>query len=64
LGYNIYVHKKSQGNSLCSYLKQTKMSLFFTFTECENRRAEEVLFGRLLAVGGWKKRRNGVGRWI
>jgi hypothetical protein len=34
----------SQGNSLCSYLKQTKMS-FFSFTKLENKRAEQVLPG-------------------
>jgi hypothetical protein len=33
----------SQGNSLCSYLKQTKMPFFFPFTKSENRRAEQVL---------------------
>jgi hypothetical protein len=35
----------SQGNFLCSYLKQTKMS-FFSCTKLENRRAEQVLSGR------------------
>jgi hypothetical protein len=34
----------SQGNSLCSYLKETKMS-FFSFTKTEYRRAEQVLPG-------------------
>jgi hypothetical protein len=29
-------------NSLCSYLKQTKMSFWF-FTKKENRKAEQVL---------------------
>jgi hypothetical protein len=33
----------SQGNSLHSYLKQTKTLLFFTKTK--TRRAEEVLWG-------------------
>jgi hypothetical protein len=33
----------SQGNSLCSYLKQGKMSFFsFPSTKSENRRVEEV----------------------
>jgi hypothetical protein len=32
----------SQGNSLYSHLKQTKM-LFFSFTKLENRRAKQVL---------------------
>jgi hypothetical protein len=34
----------SQGNSLYSYLKQTKMSFVF-FTKPENRRADGVLYG-------------------
>jgi hypothetical protein len=35
-----------QGNSLCSYLKQTKMSFFFlSFTKSEIRRSEQVLPG-------------------
>jgi hypothetical protein len=34
----------SQGYSLCSYLKQTKMS-FFPLTKSKNRRAEEILPG-------------------
>jgi hypothetical protein len=34
----------SQGNSLCSYHKQTKMS-FFSFTKSENRKVEQVLPG-------------------
>jgi hypothetical protein len=41
--------KMSQGNSLHSYLKQTKMS-FFSFTKSENRRAEQVLPGFLVPV--------------
>jgi hypothetical protein len=41
----------SQGNSQCSYLKQTKMS-FFSFTKLENRRAELVLSMVLVPVGG------------
>jgi hypothetical protein len=56
---NIYM-EMSQGNFLCSYLKQTKMSFFFSFTKLENRRAEQVLSrevgtsGRGLEVGkGW-----------
>jgi hypothetical protein len=35
----------SQGNSLCIYLKQIKMSFFFSFTKLENRRAEQILPG-------------------
>jgi hypothetical protein len=33
---HIYM-EMSQGNSLRSYLKQTKMSFFFSFTKSENR---------------------------
>jgi hypothetical protein len=33
--------KVPQGNSLYSYLKQTKMSFFF-FTESENRKAKQI----------------------
>jgi hypothetical protein len=40
----------SQGNSLYSYLKQTKMS-FFSFTMSENKRAEQVLSVGLVTVG-------------
>jgi hypothetical protein len=32
-----------KGPSLCSYLKQTKKSFFFSFTKSENRRVEQVL---------------------
>jgi hypothetical protein len=35
----------SQGNSLCSYLKQRKMSIVFFYTIREKRRAEQVLMG-------------------
>jgi hypothetical protein len=41
----------SQGNSLYSYLKQTKWH-FFLFTKSENRRAEQVLPGELIPVLG------------
>jgi hypothetical protein len=36
----------SQGNSLCTYHKQTKMSFSFSFTKWENRRVEQVLSRR------------------
>jgi hypothetical protein len=45
----------SQGNTLCSHRKQTKMSFFFSFTKLENRRVEQVLSrggGVLVPVGG------------
>jgi hypothetical protein len=39
----------SQGNSLYSYLKQTKVSFYFCFTKLQNRRVEQVLsVGRVL----------------
>jgi hypothetical protein len=43
----------SQGNSLCSYLKQTKTSFFFSFTKLENRRTEQVLSGEVVTSGKW-----------
>jgi hypothetical protein len=45
---HIYM-EMSQGNSLCSYLKQAKMPFFsflFSSTKLENRRAEKFLWGR------------------
>jgi hypothetical protein len=45
----------SQGNSLCSYLKQTKMSFLFSFIKLEDRRAEQVLWGK----EGWYQ----LGKW-
>jgi hypothetical protein len=39
-----------QGNSLCNYLKQAKMS-FFSFTKSENKRVEQVLPGRVSTCG-------------
>jgi hypothetical protein len=41
----------SQGNSLCSYLKQRKCH-FFSFTKLENRRAELVLPGYVVGTSG------------
>jgi hypothetical protein len=41
----------SQGNSLYSYLKQTKMSFFF-LTKSENKRVEQVLSGELIPCVG------------
>jgi hypothetical protein len=40
--------KVPKGNSLCSYLKQAKMSFHLSFATSENRRMEQVLPG----VGG------------
>jgi hypothetical protein len=42
----------SQGNSLHSYHKQIKMLFIYLFTKSENRRAEQVLSGGLVLVGG------------
>jgi hypothetical protein len=44
----------SPGNSLYNYFKQTKMpfSFFFFLTKMENRRAEQILSGRLVPVRG------------
>jgi hypothetical protein len=50
----------SQGNSLYSYLKQTKMLVFF-FTKSENGRAEPFLSGVLVPVGEGRMWGKGVG---
>jgi hypothetical protein len=50
----------SQGNSLCSHLKQTKIP-FFSFIKLENRRAEQVLSGGLVPVGEGRKQGKGIG---
>jgi hypothetical protein len=43
----------SQGNSLCSYLEEN--CHFFSFTKLEDKRAEQVLLGGLVPVGGlWR----------
>jgi hypothetical protein len=46
----------SKCNSVYSYLKQK--CTFFFYTKTENRKAKQVLFGRLIPVGreGYKKR--------
>jgi hypothetical protein len=51
--------KCKQGNSLCNYLKQAKMSFFFSFTKSEDRRAKQVLPGR---GGGTNGRVEEVGK--
>jgi hypothetical protein len=45
---------------LCCCLKQTKMSLFVSFTKSENRRAEQVLPGSSGRGGGGER----VGGWV
>jgi hypothetical protein len=53
--------KMLQGNTLCSYLKQTKVSLFFC-TKLENKRVEQVLSGGLVpVVGGERMWEKGIG---
>jgi hypothetical protein len=47
------------GNSLYSYLKQTKM--LFLFIKSENRKVEQVLSGELLPVGVGRRWGKGVG---
>jgi hypothetical protein len=58
---NLYM-EMSQGNSQYSHLKQTKMSFFFSFTNSENRRAEQVLLGRVGTSGKGQKVGKGSGR--
>jgi hypothetical protein len=41
----------SQGNSLYSYLKQTKRSFFFFFYKIGEQDEEQVPSGRLVSVG-------------
>jgi hypothetical protein len=53
----------SQGNSLCSYLKQAKLSVFFfPFTKSENRREEQVLPGGIGTSEREKEMGKGCGR--
>jgi hypothetical protein len=52
----------SQGNPLCSYLKQTKTSsYYFFFTKSENRRVEQALLAGLVPVGEGRRWGNGEG---
>jgi hypothetical protein len=44
--------KTSEGNSLYSYFKQAKLTFYFSFMKSQNRRAEQVLYGGLVTVGG------------
>jgi hypothetical protein len=57
----IYIEREremSQGNAPCSYPKQTKCLLLFTFTKLENRRAKHAL------PGGWYQWGRGVGGYM
>jgi hypothetical protein len=54
----IYIHGNAIGNSLCSYLKQTKMSFFFLL---QNWRAEHVLPQGVGSNGRGKEVGEGVG---
>jgi hypothetical protein len=56
----IYIYGNATGNSLCSYLKQAKIS-FFSFTKSENRRVEQVLLGGLVPEGERRRWGKGVG---
>jgi hypothetical protein len=54
----------SQGNSLYSYIKGTKMSFFFFFfylQMLENKRVEQVLPGWVGTSGRGRRWRKGVG---
>jgi hypothetical protein len=49
----IHIHMEvPQENSLCSYLKQAKLSFFFSFIKSENRIVEQILSGGLGPVQG------------
>jgi hypothetical protein len=57
----MHIHMEmSQGNSMYSYLKETKCH-FFPFTKSENRRSGQVLYGGLEPVGGGRMWGNGEG---
>jgi hypothetical protein len=49
----------SQGNSMCNYLKQAKIS--FVFTKSKKRMKEQVLSGEVDTSGNTRMWRNGVG---
>jgi hypothetical protein len=49
-----------QGNSMCSYLKEAKMSLFF-FYKLKNRKVEQVLPGWFGTSGSERRWRKGIG---
>jgi hypothetical protein len=51
----------SQGNLLCSYLKQAKMSFLFSFIIFKNRRVDPVLPGGLVTVGAGRRWEKGIG---
>jgi hypothetical protein len=61
LGYNTYIHVSATRKLPVYYLKQAKMS-FFSFTKLENRRAEQVLSGRLIPLGEGRTQGKGLGR--
>jgi poly-D-alanine transfer protein DltD len=54
LSYNTYINGNAQGNSLYSYLKQTKMP----FSKMKNRKVKQVLSGDWYQweVRGYKER--------
>jgi hypothetical protein len=58
----IYIYMEmSQGNLLCSYLKQAKMSFLFSFIIFKNRRVDPVLPGGLVTVGAGRRWEKGIG---
>jgi hypothetical protein len=58
----MYIYMEmSQGNSLYSYFKQTKMSLFFIYKIGEQE-AEQVLTGVFGTSGRWEELEKGHGR--
>jgi hypothetical protein len=52
-----------QGNSLCNYVKQAKMSFPFSFVcKIENRKGDQVLLGRVDTSGKGEDVENGCKR--
>jgi hypothetical protein len=61
----IHIHmERPQGNSLCSYLKQTKMSFFFPFYKIREQEGRtSPAWGQGVGVSGrGEKDRKGCGR--
>jgi hypothetical protein len=53
--------KMSHRNSMYSYLKQTKMSFYFSFTNYRAGEWNRFYLGGLVPVGGQRMWRKGVG---
>jgi hypothetical protein len=57
----IHMHMEmSQGNSLYSFLKQTKMSLFFLLQN-QKTRGKKRFYGKMISLGGGRRGRKVVG---